>query len=245
MPVARGCAGELISPASHIAEEIAETWKKGTSDVLSGLLLGMGCMPYVLGLLVLIMGVVKLLGIPRVRKWSNRLSLMIALVCAGCAAVMLGCIVTSGASPDPFLVVLTVSLTGAIWVLIVLAMGARNGQDVAVLGGVVAPLPCLPWLGFMLYMFGMLPGAFVSLFACLTITLASLMEIRTTTRLSVWTILWRILTMRPRFPAYDPMLCARCDYNLRGLTVPRCPECGEPFAPALLHQGTSEAPAES
>jgi hypothetical protein len=28
--------------------------------------------------------------------------------------------------------------------------------------------------------------------------------------------------------------CYRCYYDLRGLTAPRCPECGEPFDPALL-----------
>lgn len=28
--------------------------------------------------------------------------------------------------------------------------------------------------------------------------------------------------------------CRRCGYRLRGLTVPRCPECGTPFEAALL-----------
>ena len=29
--------------------------------------------------------------------------------------------------------------------------------------------------------------------------------------------------------------CRGCGYNLRGLTVPRCPECGRPFDPADPH----------
>jgi hypothetical protein len=28
---------------------------------------------------------------------------------------------------------------------------------------------------------------------------------------------------------FDPTKCARCKYSLIGLTVNRCPECGEPF----------------
>ena len=30
-----------------------------------------------------------------------------------------------------------------------------------------------------------------------------------------------------RFPV--PPICTHCDYELTGLTVPRCPECGQPF----------------
>lgn len=30
--------------------------------------------------------------------------------------------------------------------------------------------------------------------------------------------------------------CARCAYSLRGLTEPRCPECGNPFNPADLEE---------
>jgi len=37
------------------------------------------------------------------------------------------------------------------------------------------------------------------------------------------TLLKRI--MRSRLPG----ACVQCGYNLRGLTEPRCPECGTPF----------------
>jgi hypothetical protein len=30
--------------------------------------------------------------------------------------------------------------------------------------------------------------------------------------------------------------CSKCGYDLTGLTVARCPECGRPFEPALVHQ---------
>lgn len=32
------------------------------------------------------------------------------------------------------------------------------------------------------------------------------------------------------------ILCQRCEYNLRGLTEPRCPECGSQFDPDLLRK---------
>ncbi len=32
----------------------------------------------------------------------------------------------------------------------------------------------------------------------------------------------------------DEANCARCGYPLRGLEVPRCPECGRPFDPRAL-----------
>jgi predicted amidophosphoribosyltransferase len=43
----------------------------------------------------------------------------------------------------------------------------------------------------------------------------------------LWTVptllVWRFL---PKFPRGH---CRRCGYNLKGLTEPRCPECGESF----------------
>lgn len=37
--------------------------------------------------------------------------------------------------------------------------------------------------------------------------------------------------------------CPHCEYNLRGLTVPRCPECGEPFYwESLLSQEAAAMP---
>lgn len=35
-------------------------------------------------------------------------------------------------------------------------------------------------------------------------------------------------------PSYPAGQCQRCGYHLRGLTEPRCPECGTPFDPTLL-----------
>ena len=34
---------------------------------------------------------------------------------------------------------------------------------------------------------------------------------------------------RRRFRGGSPRLCVHCDYDLRGLPEPRCPECGTPF----------------
>lgn len=39
----------------------------------------------------------------------------------------------------------------------------------------------------------------------------------------------------PAVPADQDAFCTHCQYNLRGLTEPRCPECGRPFDPANLH----------
>jgi hypothetical protein len=35
------------------------------------------------------------------------------------------------------------------------------------------------------------------------------------------------LWLGPRFPADRETRCRRCDYNLRGISEPICPECGE------------------
>ena len=43
------------------------------------------------------------------------------------------------------------------------------------------------------------------------------------------------------WPVYEPGRCRVCDYDLRGLPEPRCPECGTPFdpteVPALAQAG--------
>lgn len=42
----------------------------------------------------------------------------------------------------------------------------------------------------------------------------------------------------------DRLHCAKCGYSLRSLTVPRCPECGEPFDEDLLNRTTFPSQAE-
>ncbi len=39
-----------------------------------------------------------------------------------------------------------------------------------------------------------------------------------------------------------PGFCSKCGYNLTGLRDPRCPECGTPFDPSLLRDGTGKQP---
>jgi len=38
----------------------------------------------------------------------------------------------------------------------------------------------------------------------------------------------------------DGPMCKQCGYSLRGLTIPRCPECGTPFPSSLLKENGSE-----
>lgn len=38
----------------------------------------------------------------------------------------------------------------------------------------------------------------------------------------------------------DPERCKKCGYCLRGLSPPRCPECGTPFEMSLLEDGHSK-----
>lgn len=35
----------------------------------------------------------------------------------------------------------------------------------------------------------------------------------------------------PRLPVWESGCCVQCGYSLRGLPLPRCPECGTPFDP--------------
>ena len=40
---------------------------------------------------------------------------------------------------------------------------------------------------------------------------------------------WIYKNLRWRLVPDDGTRCLNCDYNLTGLTEPRCPECGQPF----------------
>jgi hypothetical protein len=42
-----------------------------------------------------------------------------------------------------------------------------------------------------------------------------------------------------------PPHCRNCDYNLKGLTEPRCPECGTPFPPSLLASNIEDDPKDA
>lgn len=43
----------------------------------------------------------------------------------------------------------------------------------------------------------------------------------------------------------DPNRCRVCDYELRGLIEPRCPECGTPFAKTLMQPPPPAIPADA
>ena len=43
-------------------------------------------------------------------------------------------------------------------------------------------------------------------------------------------------------PTAQPPQCQKCGYSLRGLTTPRCPECGKAFDPADSHTYTRTSP---
>jgi hypothetical protein len=43
-----------------------------------------------------------------------------------------------------------------------------------------------------------------------------------------------VYSRRQYWPVYPPGYCKKCGYDLRGLPLPRCPECGTPFDPAAL-----------
>jgi len=45
---------------------------------------------------------------------------------------------------------------------------------------------------------------------------------------------WRII--RPIQIKVNHPLCVKCGYDLYGLEVSRCPECGTPFDPKLLEE---------
>ena len=56
------------------------------------------------------------------------------------------------------------------------------------------------------------------------------------------TIVIVVTWLRPEKKSH---ICQNCEYNLTGLTVPRCPECGTRFDPVLLAElGKTSKPAE-
>jgi hypothetical protein len=50
--------------------------------------------------------------------------------------------------------------------------------------------------------------------------------------------------IRLRFPRAASKVCARCGYDLRGRTDPRCPGCGGQTGPASPDTGEDSAPPE-
>jgi hypothetical protein len=51
--------------------------------------------------------------------------------------------------------------------------------------------------------------------------------------------------LRERLVELGVPICIHCGYDLRGQTVPRCPECGRGFDPALLQPEGEEKQPES
>ncbi len=49
-------------------------------------------------------------------------------------------------------------------------------------------------------------------------------------------------TLVRQFLAERDVRCRRCDYSLRGLPSPRCPECGAEHELGLIHHGLPPAP---
>ena len=53
----------------------------------------------------------------------------------------------------------------------------------------------------------------------------------------LFSIIAYLLGLRATRPEL-PGMCRRCEYDLRGLSEPRCPECGTPFDPSKIKEQT-------
>lgn len=94
----------------------------------------------------------------------------------------------------------------------VLWLGQRLGYEYEMISGRILTTPDGPFLGgpgWMNYAFGVVPELSV---AVLAFSVAA-------------TVYW--LTGRFRVRPDGNTRCGRCDHILRGLTEPRCPECGQ------------------
>ena len=49
-------------------------------------------------------------------------------------------------------------------------------------------------------------------------------------------------SLRLQLQGMDIPVCIHCGYDLRGQLDPRCPECGQPFDPALLNRDAARKP---
>ena len=60
------------------------------------------------------------------------------------------------------------------------------------------------------------------------------------TLLYIWLLRTRVRKSLRRLLLEDGIpICLKCGYDIRGLSTPRCPECGEEFDPALLSEDES------
>ena len=66
--------------------------------------------------------------------------------------------------------------------------------------------------------------------ALLIIMLLESAAVVTLVALAILAGAWTYKKVRSKYA----MRCTKCGYSLKGLTEPRCPECGEPFNPYMV-----------
>jgi hypothetical protein len=172
-------------------------------------------------------------GLTPLRHWIDRhpraSGLVWGILAAGAPMVLVPII--RGTSPALYLgTLVAIALAG----LVLAALSLRSY-------GRAFELAFSAWFGLVLANYGVgvavagrqvlgafaVPGHVLNLLVSLCVTVGVLAAVLCT---SVY--------VRNRYwPAREPGHCRVCEYNLRGLTEARCPECGTPFDPAEVGAG--------
>ncbi|MFQ5489207.1 MAG: hypothetical protein ACE5GE_00685 [Phycisphaerae bacterium] len=104
-----------------------------------------------------------------------------------------------------------------------------------------ASMVCVIWFGSFLIAepTSTFYGWWLSLAGSATMCLAAFAEARVLSAQSVVATLASLVTCRLALRSLDEPYCTKCGYLLVGLTLPRCPECGQAFP---IDMATNAAP---
>lgn len=156
-------------------------------------------------------------------------SLMRWLLVFEAGLVLLGVWAEGPYGPDSFFVWWL--LLSRLWGLLLLLRAARLNAVAPLVTTLVGTVWFAGW--FAMFARGAdaleVYGPFVGLAACASLGLLAVAELAALTGNRGRAVLWRLLTLRPDLPQRVITECVHCGYSLRGLTEPRCPECGTPF----------------
>lgn len=224
LPAVRACNSDYIP-----AEEVWNSLRYPADDI------GEWAAQFCVNIAAYLFGALTMVASLRARKSAaavkRREGISIAVVLGAVALISLIGVACELRDPSPM------DLWGAFFVAATLIScaywlrGIRMGP-----GGLFAmrwymALACAVW--FSLWLFGgdSLYGLWISLAGTMAILVGSTKEAILRTRRGLWPTVCALLTARLQLYDTGEPRCWGCGYLLKGLTTPRCPECGQPFSP--------------